>query len=59
MLIRLGDSETLVGVVCLEGVEDDDVIEGVASEVDAEGAELAVEAVAEVAEEATQEPDAE
>ncbi len=30
MLIRLGDSETLVGVVCLDGVcpDDDDVIEG-------------------------------
>ncbi|WP_410209141.1 DNA gyrase subunit A [Aquirhabdus sp.] len=33
MLIRLGDSETLVGVVCLDGVcADDDVIEGEVTE---------------------------
>jgi DNA gyrase subunit A len=63
MLIRVGDSETLVGVVCLDGIEDDDAIEGVASEVDADGAESPVEVVAEVAtidsEEAAQEPEAE
>jgi DNA gyrase subunit A len=64
MLIRLGDSETLVGVVCLDGVvEDDDVIEGEATDLDADGAESPIDVVAEVAteagEESAQEPDSE
>jgi DNA gyrase subunit A len=64
MLIRLGDSETLVGVVCLDGVvEDDDVIEGEATDLDADGTESPTEAVEEkvieVDEEAAQEPDSE
>jgi DNA gyrase subunit A len=61
MLIRVGDSEQLVGVVCLDGVVEDDVIEGEATDLDA--IESPVEVVAEVAtedgEEISPEPDAE
>ncbi|MDE2422049.1 MAG: DNA gyrase subunit A [Gammaproteobacteria bacterium] len=56
MLIRVAEEETLVGVVCLEGVEDDEAIEGVATEVDADAV---VEVAPTEGEEATQEPEAE
>lgn len=55
MLIRLGESETLVGVVCLEGVCDDGVID---AEVVAEGSDVVSEVAADAPSAATPEADA-